>query len=89
MRRLFVVALLLMVGLFTQLAVAQNANSGALQGIVTDPTGAVIPDVSLDFRNVETGDQGLQRQTQTVYTESLPSNSASTRSPSRKLALRV
>jgi hypothetical protein len=57
MRRLFFAALCscLLVSLLTQLAVAQNANSGALQGIATDSTGAVIPDVSVDVRNVGTG----------------------------------
>jgi hypothetical protein len=55
MRRLVFGAFCLLVGLLTQLAAGQNANSGALQGIVTDATGAVVPDVSVDVRNVETG----------------------------------
>jgi hypothetical protein len=55
MRRLFFAVTCLLLALTTQLAVAQNANSGALQGIVTDAAGAVIPDVSVDILNVQTG----------------------------------
>ncbi len=55
MRRSFFGALCLLVGLLTQIAVAQNANSGALQGIVTDTSGAVIPDVSVVATDIQTG----------------------------------
>jgi hypothetical protein len=55
MRRLVFGALCLVIGLLAQMAVGQNANSGALQGIVTDPTGAAVPGVSVDVGNVDTG----------------------------------
>jgi len=45
----------MLLGLLTQLAVAQNANSGVLQGIVSDSVGAVVPDVSVDILNDQTG----------------------------------
>jgi hypothetical protein len=55
MRRLILAAPCLMAGLVTQFVIAQNANSGALQGLVNDPAGAVIPDVSVGILNVQTG----------------------------------
>jgi hypothetical protein len=39
----------MLLGLLTQLAVAQNANSGVLQGIVSDSVGAVVPGYPLMF----------------------------------------
>jgi outer membrane receptor protein involved in Fe transport len=33
----------------------QNANSGELKGTVMDPSGAVVPDVSVSIKNVQTG----------------------------------
>ncbi|MGB9146497.1 MAG: carboxypeptidase regulatory-like domain-containing protein, partial [Acidobacteriaceae bacterium] len=34
---------------------AQNTNSGEIKGIVTDPSGAVIPNVAVTITNVQTG----------------------------------
>lgn len=36
-------------------SLAQNANSGEIKGIVTDPTNAVIPDATVTVLNVQTG----------------------------------
>ncbi|MGB9290954.1 MAG: TonB-dependent receptor [Terracidiphilus sp.] len=36
-------------------AAAQGTNSGDMRGIVTDPTGAVVPDVKVTVLNVDTG----------------------------------
>lgn len=42
-------------GLAPQAAFAQNTNSGEIRGTVTDPSGAVIPGVSVTVLNVDTG----------------------------------
>jgi hypothetical protein len=34
---------------------AQNTNSGEIRGTITDPSGAVVPDVTVTIRNVDTG----------------------------------
>jgi hypothetical protein len=47
--------LYLLLGLFTQIALAQNSNSGVIEGIVQDSAGGVVPDVSVDIANVTTG----------------------------------
>jgi hypothetical protein len=52
---LVVCVVFLLLGIWTQLAAAQNANSGVVEGVVKDTTGSVVPDVSVDIRNVQTG----------------------------------
>lgn len=52
---LAVLLMCLLMGLLPQIAPAQNSNSGAILGIVQDPTGSVIPGVSVDILNVNTG----------------------------------
>ena len=55
MRKLVVsifACLFLLAGTF---AVAQSINAGDIRGTVTDPTGAVIPNVTITVLNVETG----------------------------------
>ena len=41
--------------LAVQLAGAQNTNTGEIRGLVTDPTGAVLPNVAVTISNVQTG----------------------------------
>jgi len=46
---------LLLCGLALQPALAQTGGEGAIQGTVTDSTGAVIPNATVKARNVDTG----------------------------------
>ena len=41
--------------LLTQPGQAQNTNTGEIKGIVTDPSGAVVPNVAVTLTNVHTG----------------------------------
>jgi len=53
--RIFTVAVLCFAALLTGAAFAQSsAGTASLLGVVTDPSGAVIPDVDITVRNVET-----------------------------------
>ena len=47
--------LLLAAILLAPFARAQNSNTGELKGAVTDPSGAVVPGVSVAIKNVQTG----------------------------------
>src|SRR5271154_5977845 len=49
------VCLLLIATLTASLAVAQNANTGEIKGTVSDPSGAVVPDVTVTIVDVQTG----------------------------------
>ncbi len=49
------IGLLLVTLCFTSAALAQSTNSGDIRGIVTDPSGAVIPGVKVTVLNVDTG----------------------------------
>ena len=40
---------------FASLALAQNSNTGEIKGTVTDPSGAVVPGVNVQIKNVQTG----------------------------------
>lgn len=49
-------AIAILICAFTGTLVAQNAvSTGAVSGIVTDPTGAVIPNVQIQLTNIQTG----------------------------------
>jgi hypothetical protein len=37
------------------LAIAQNSNTGEIKGTVTDSSGAVVPEVDVQIKNVQTG----------------------------------
>ncbi len=47
--------LMLIAGLAPRVAHAQNANTGELKGSVTDPSGALMPGVTVSIKNVQTG----------------------------------
>ena len=47
--------LLLVIGIATTFAVAQNANTGEIKGIVTDSSGAVVSEVTVTILNMQTG----------------------------------
>ena len=54
-----ILRVLLAVGFLLLLAVqlpAQSSGSGAISGVVTDPSGAVVPDVQITAKNLQTGD---------------------------------
>jgi hypothetical protein len=59
MKKMYVAAVLLIAamaaGIGTPIARAQATNSADLRGIVTDPTGAVIPGATVTVKNVATG----------------------------------
>ena len=55
LRRFGFMLLLLAAILFTPLANGQNANTGEIKGSVMDPSGAVVPDVAVSIKNVQTG----------------------------------
>ena len=55
LRRYGFMFLLLAAILFAPLARAQNSNTGELKGAVMDPSGAVVPDVTVSIKNVQTG----------------------------------
>jgi hypothetical protein len=52
---LFTSSVYLLLGLLTQIAPAQNSNSGVIEGFVQDSAGRVMPGVSVDILNVKTG----------------------------------
>ena len=45
---------LLAVILISPLARGQNANTGEIKGTVTDPSGALVPDVAISIKNIQT-----------------------------------
>ncbi|HKM82216.1 MAG TPA: TonB-dependent receptor [Candidatus Acidoferrum sp.] len=55
LRRFGFIFLLLAAILFAPLARGQNANTGEIKGAVMDPSGAVVPDVAISIKNVQTG----------------------------------
>ena len=50
-----VIFLIFVCCIFTNPALGQNANSGELKGTVTDPSGAVVPEVAVSIKDVQTG----------------------------------
>ncbi|MGA8029647.1 MAG: TonB-dependent receptor [Bryobacteraceae bacterium] len=40
---------------FSSVALAQNSNTGEIKGTVSDPSGAVVPGVDVQIKNVQTG----------------------------------
>ena len=55
-KRVFCFALLFcMALLLPKPALSQNTNTGEIRGTVTDPTGAVVPGVTVTLTNIETG----------------------------------
>ena len=54
-RRWALVAAAAVLALAAQPLRAQNTNTGEIKGIVTDPSGAVIPNVAVTITNVQTG----------------------------------
>jgi hypothetical protein len=55
MTNLRVPLLLIPAILFASIVSAQNSNTGEIKGIVTDSSGAVIPNASVSVKNVQTG----------------------------------
>lgn len=53
--RIWASLLAFLVFLFPWHAFGQNSNSGEIRGIVTDPTGSVVPDVNVTILNTDTG----------------------------------
>jgi len=51
----FLFSLAVLFALFPQRASAQTSTTGDLAGVVTDPTGAVVPNVKVQLRNVQQG----------------------------------
>ncbi|MBV8905801.1 MAG: carboxypeptidase regulatory-like domain-containing protein, partial [Acidobacteriia bacterium] len=45
----------LLTGLLSSFAFAQNTNSGEIRGVVTDPSGGVLPGATIEILNVDTG----------------------------------
>ena len=57
-RRFFVVVFALLVAMSfgaTKLAAQTTVSQGSIQGTVTDPTGAVVPDAKITITNKATG----------------------------------
>jgi Carboxypeptidase regulatory-like domain len=46
---------LLLVTLISSLSIAQTTTSGGLTGVVTDPSGAVVPDADVEIKNDSKG----------------------------------
>jgi hypothetical protein len=57
------IAFLAVVTLFASSAMAQLAGTGAISGIITDPTGAVIPDATVTATNVGTNVKTIRTST--------------------------
>src|ERR1700723_1643308 len=56
MRRVcFVMFCLFFLPIFSPVSLAQTAATGALSGTVTDPSGAVVPNVAVALTNIGTG----------------------------------
>ena len=55
LRKYGFISLFLLANLLTPLARGQNSNTGEIKGSVTDPSGAVVPGVSVSIKNVQTG----------------------------------
>src|SRR5271155_1415700 len=55
LRKCGVTLALLAAILWAPLAGAQNSNTGEIKGSATDPSGAVVPDVAVAIKNVNTG----------------------------------
>ena len=53
--RVFALTLLMFVSLADVIYVAAQTTNGAISGTVTDPSGAVIPGVAIQVKNVLTG----------------------------------
>jgi hypothetical protein len=54
-RTQWLIATMLVVGLFAVQAIAQNSTTGAISGTVTDPSNAVVPNAAVSLTNAETG----------------------------------
>ncbi len=55
LRKYGFLCLLLLANLIAPLARGQNSNTGEIKGTVTDPSGAVVPVVTVSIKNVQTG----------------------------------
>src|SRR5262252_8575508 len=49
------VATLFVVGFFSMLSYGQSGSSGSITGLVTDPSGAVVPNATVEARNPVSG----------------------------------
>src|ERR1700688_1474386 len=58
----FLFSFVLLFTLASNQVAAQTATTGDLTGVVTDPTGAIIPNVTVQLRNVQ---QGTRSETKT------------------------
>ncbi len=60
LKQVFAICLLLLSGAFARHAAAQTATSGTVVGIVTDPSGAVVPKAAVHLQNLETNATAAQ-----------------------------
>ena len=67
MKQIFLVVVLL-AGLLTNRAFGQGGTTGAISGIVTDSTGAVIPGAQVQATNITTGVANTTTNEAGVYT---------------------
>src|SRR5258708_2648510 len=51
----WMLVLFLLIGAGRSAVLGQSTNSGDIRGIVTDPSGALIPNATVNILNVETG----------------------------------
>jgi|GEM_PF-3678396 len=51
----WMLVLFLLISAGRSVGLAQSTNSGDIRGVVTDPSGALIPNATVNVLNVETG----------------------------------